>query len=187
VGPAKYLFFQDVLMGLYDKHIDELTYPKHFEECRQLLTDVAKKENEYSYIFDALAKLAHVLELKCDMGIRLKKAYDRKERETLIRIARVECPELISRIEVFQEAFRTQWYKENKPFGFDVQDLRIGGLKERIRAVTRSVDAYISGSISRIEELEQERLLLDQRENPGYRTLPLYHNDWRSMVTASVL
>jgi hypothetical protein len=138
-------------------------------------------------IFDSLAKLAHVLALKCDMGIRLKKAYDQKNTEVLTKIAFEECPELIQRIETFHQAFRKQWYHENKPFGFDVQDLRIGGLKERIHAVTWSVKRYLDGSINRIEELDQERLLLDHRENIGYRTLPLYHNEWRSMVTASVL
>lgn len=187
VGPAKYIFYQDILLGLYDKHIDELTYPKHYEACYKLLSEIAKKENEFSYIFDSLAKLAHVLALKCDMGIRLKKAYDQKDTEVLKKIAFEECPELLKRIETFQQAFRKQWYHENKPFGFDVQDLRIGGLKERIHAVTWSVERYLDGSINRIEELDQERLLLDHRENVGFCTLPLYHNEWRSMVTASVL
>lgn len=187
VGPAKYIFYQDVLQGLYDKHIDELTYPQHFKNCHQTLSEIARKDNEFSYLFQTLADLAYVLELKCDMGIRLKNAYDHKNAEELRKISKEECTELIRRIEQFQEAFRNQWYKENKPFGFDVQDIRIGGLKERIKSVTWSVEQYLNGAMSQIEELEQERLLLDARENPGYRTLPLYHNDWKSMVTASVL
>jgi hypothetical protein len=187
VGPAKYLFYQDLLMGLYDKHVDQETYPKHFEECYRTLSEIAAKGTQYSYLFDTLSKLAHVLTLKCDMGIRLKKAYDEKDSVTLSKIAGEECPELISRVEVFHNALRTQWYHECKPFGFDVQGIRIGGLKERIRDVTWSVERYLEGKLDRIEELEQERLLLDHRENPGYRTLPLYHNDWSSMVTASVL
>jgi hexosaminidase len=187
VGPAKYIFYQDILQGLYDKHIDETTYPEHFKHCYQTLSAIASKENEFSYIFESMAKLAHVLELKCDLGIRLKKAYDGKDTETLRKIADEECPRLLIRIEQFHDAFRSQWYKENKPFGFDVQDIRIGGLKERIRAVIWAVDSYLNKEIEKIEELEQERLVLDQRENPGYRTLPLYHNDWRYMVTPSVI
>jgi hypothetical protein len=187
VGPAKYLFYQDILMGLYDKHVDENTYPSHYANCFEILTSIAANKGEYGYIFDTLAKLAHVLILKCDMGIRLKNAYDSKDKKTLEDIAKVECPELIRRIEEFHVTFRSQWYEESKPFGFDVQDLRIGGLKERVRAVTWTILNYLEGGLDKIEELEQERLLLDLRENPGHRTLPLYHNDWRSMVTASVL
>ncbi len=187
VGPAKYIFYQDVLQGLYDKHIDEETYPEHFRRCYATLSQIAEKENEYSYLFDTLAKLAHVLELKCDMGIRLKRAYDSKDHGELERIAESECRELLDRIEIFQKALHKQWHLENKPFGFDVQDIRIGGLKERLRAVSRAVEPYLQGRICRIEELEQKRLLLDKRENPGYRTLPLYHNEWKTMITASVL
>jgi hypothetical protein len=187
VGPAKYIFYQDVLLGLYDKHIDEVTYPAHYRNCYEELTVIASKENDYSYLFDSLAKLSYVLELKSNLGIRLKKAYDKNDTEELKKIAYEDCIELLHRIEAYHEAFRRQWYQENKPFGFDVQDIRIGGLKERINAVTWSLDQYLKGDLPHIEELEVDRLLLDQRENPGYATLPLYHNDWRSMVTASVL
>ena len=187
VGPAKYLFYQDILMGLYDKHVDAKTYPLHYEKCYHTLSQLAAGEKEYSYLFDTLAKLAHVLAIKCDLGIRLKEAYDEKDSLTLMRIAREDCPELLHRVEVFQEALRTQWYHESKPLGFDVQSIRIGGLKERIYDASWSIERYLEGKLERIEELEQERLLLDKRENPGYRTLPLYHNEWRSMVTASVL
>jgi hypothetical protein len=151
------------------------------------LSEIASKDNEYSYIFNTLAKLASVLELKCDMGIRLKEAYDNGDKDTLASIANFECPELIRRIDDFHDAFRNQWFKENKPFGFDVQDLRIGGLKERVRAVIWRVENYLNGSITEIDELEQERLLLDDRENPGYSTLPLWHSEWSRIVTASVL
>lgn len=187
VGPAKYLFYQDVLQGLYDTHIDQTTYPAHYQQCYETLSAIADKDNEFSYIFRSLAMLSHVLELKCDMGIRLKAAYVIKDTRVLEKIVDEECPELIRRIEIFHEAFRYQWYKENKPFGFDVQDIRIGGLKERIKSVKWTVQSYLEGKLERIDELVQERLILDSRENPGYQTLPLWHNDWQRIVTPSIL
>lgn len=187
VGPAKYLFYQDVLQGLYDKHIDLLTYPVHYRKCHEILSKAAEKKNEFSYIFDTLAKLSYVLELKCDLGIRLKKAYDNKDLSALKEIAQIECPELIGRIEDFHEAFRYQWYQENKPFGFDVQDIRIGGLKERIRAVSWRVGEYLNHNIETIEELEQERLTQTGRDNNSDHAAPIWHNDWRRAVTASVI
>lgn len=35
--------------------------------------------------------------------------------------------------------------------------------------------------------LEQERLLLDHRENPGFRTIPLWDNEWAKIVTANTI
>ena len=187
IAPSRYILYQDLLMGLFDKHIDERTYPNHFKTCYKTLRKIADKENEYSYIFDTLAKLSNILELKCDLGIRLKKAYDGKDRIILEQIATGECKELLDRIEDFHKALRYQWNLESKPFGFDVLDLRIGGLKERVCAARWRIEDYLSGRIGRIEELEQERLLLDRTENPGHRTLPVYNNNWKTMVTASIL
>lgn len=187
IAPSRYLFYQDLVMGIFDQHVDELTYPKHYHDCYVLLSKIATKDNEYSYIFDTLAKLAHVLSLKSDMGIRIKKAYDNKALEDLRRIATEECRELLDRIQVFHEALRMQWYRESKPFGFEVLDLRIGGLKERVKAAAMRIEDYLDGRVDRLEELEEERLVLDSTVNPGHRTRPVYCNDWRNMVTVSVL
>ena len=187
IAPARYLFYQDLLMGIFDKQIDDLTYPTHYKACYETLSLIATKENEYSYLFDTLAKLSQVLELKCALGIRIKAAYDKIDRNTLKRIASKDCIELICLVENFHVAIRNQWFIESKPFGFDVLDLRIGGLKERIRAAIWRIDEFLNDRTSRIEELEQERLFIDPSENPGYRSLPVYANEWRTMVTSSVL
>ena len=48
--------------------------------------------------------------------------------------------------------------KENKPFGFDVQDLRLGGLLQRLRACRTLIIEYLSGKRTSIEELEADIL-----------------------------
>lgn len=187
IAPARYTLYQDLLIGLFDSQIDEATYPAHYKTCYETLSQIARKSSEYSYLFDTLAKLSHVLELKCDMGIRLKKAYDKQDKETLEKIASKDLPELLTRVEVFHEAHRYQWYTESKPFGFEVLDLRLGGLKERIKATIWRLEEYLGSKIDRIEELEQERLPLDGRTNLEDPSTPVYANEWRTMVTASVL
>lgn len=186
VGPAKYLFYQDILMGLFDTHVDEETYPAHFNACKSRLAEAGERAGEYAYIFENLAALAHVLELKSTMGIRAKRAYDCNNKAELKAVAR-DCEELLYRIDIFHKTLFKQWRIENKPFGMDVLDLRIGGLKERVKRAESTIDDYLKGIIPEIEELAQERLLLDERENPGFRTLPLYHNNWKDMVSACVI
>ena len=48
--------------------------------------------------------------------------------------------------------------KERKTFGFEVQDIRIGGLLQRIKRCKRTLENYLDGKIDKIEELEQEIL-----------------------------
>ena len=69
----------------------------------------------------------------------------------------------------------------------DVLDLRIGGLKERVHRAEWTIDQYLQHHIDSIPELETERLLLDKRENPGYRTLPVGHNSWSQIVSVNAL
>lgn len=65
-----------------------------------------------------------------------------------------EYSRLTELTDAFYYAFRRQWMKENKPQGFDVQDIRIGALLLRLRHCRERLEDYAAGRISTIEELE---------------------------------
>ena len=48
--------------------------------------------------------------------------------------------------------------KDNKGFGFEVMDLRFGGMAARCQTVAAVLEDYLSGKIEHIYELEEERL-----------------------------
>ena len=111
------------------------------------------------------------------MGVRLRKAYKSGDKSIIGRI----CAELditILRIDEFYKNFRALWMRENKPFGFEVQDARFGGLKQRLTSCKERLEDYISGKIDRIEELEKE--ILPYRETPT-----LYFNIYRRLISVS--
>ena len=87
----------------------------------------------------------------------------------------------------FHEEVRRQWMQENKVFGLEVLDIRLGGVKERLLRAAERLEALVSGETDILEELEQERLLLDHRENPGFRTIPLWDNEWAKIATANTI
>ncbi len=186
VGPARYLLYQDPMLGMYDMHIDPDTYPEHFKDCARKLEAIAKKGGAFAYLFETLSTLSYALEYKCDLGIKLYRAYqgkDRKALEDLVERAR----ETEKRVEAFRVCLSKQWMAENRPFGFEVLDIRIGGVKQRLLSTARRVEDYLSGKILCLDELEADRMVLDGRENPPYATLPLYDNSWKSMVTAGTI
>ncbi len=186
VGPAKYLLYQDALLGIFDRHVDPETYPPHFAACRERLAAIADKGGEYAYLFAALAALADVLSVKCDLGIRLKQAYDSRDREALAALSG-RCRLAAEKTERFHTLVRAQWKRENKAFGLEVLDLRLAGVSDRLRRAAETVDGFLSGEAPVIEELEPERLLLDNRENPGFSTIPLWDNEWSKIATANTL
>ena len=54
--------------------------------------------------------------------------------------------------------YAKQWNIENKPTGFDVQDIRLGGLLRRTDSCRRRLLDYTSGKIDEIPELAFELL-----------------------------
>jgi hypothetical protein len=62
---------------------------------------------------------------------------------------------VLKHLDEFYEALRYQWYKENKPQGFEVQDHRIGGLRQRLLNGKRIIKDYLKGKTASIAELEE--------------------------------
>ncbi|MBQ4269597.1 MAG: beta-N-acetylhexosaminidase [Clostridia bacterium] len=145
--------YNDCLLGLNDRFVEEngrVNYGEYAEKIQL----AAERAGEFSYIFDCIASLCRVLERKYDFGLRVRKAYFDGGRDALNPFI-AECDELIFRIESFYGKFKSLWMKENKPFGFEIQTMRIGGLIQRIKDCKQRFTEYVSGNLEKIEELEQ--------------------------------
>ena len=61
-------------------------------------------------------------------------------------------------VQKFLAAYRKQWDIENKPFGFEVTDGRIGFLLQRIDTAILKLKEYLEGKTESIPELNEEVL-----------------------------
>ncbi|MHA0856848.1 family 20 glycosylhydrolase [Paenibacillus sp. CMAA1364] len=188
-NPSKYLLWQDLLMGLFDGHMDadiEAELPGYYDNMANKWQ--ATKEtmpSPYHELFDSYEKLASVLSLKSTLGIRIKRSYDAKQLDELKAIVNTELPELIARVEALRLANRSMWMLTYKPFGWEVLDIRYGGLKARIQSTGDRLMDYVQGHVPVLEELEVERLIFDLN---GVPTAPLHVNaTYQTIVTASML
>ena len=66
--------------------------------------------------------------------------------------------ELTDRISEFHTAYENAWFKENKSHGFEVMDIRFGGMSARCQNVQDVLEDYLNGTLRHIYELEEERL-----------------------------
>jgi len=156
-NPSKYFFYQDLLLGMFDSQVKD-EYAPNYGSYVSVLNKAAKESIKFSYIYKNLANLCDVLSLKTDMGVRLRKAYKANDRKTLQSISSKEIPLLVKRIKTFRDSLEEQWMKENRPFGFDVLDGRIGYLLQRVLSAKNRVELYLSNKIKAIDELEKEIL-----------------------------
>ena len=96
-----------------------------------------------------------MLEIKYDLGLRVRAAYNASDKETLSKLAQEDYPEAIRRFSAFVGAFEKQWLAENKCAGLEALQLRHAAVKERLLYAKRTILAYVNGKIDTIEELDE--------------------------------
>lgn len=185
-NPSKYLLFNDPLLPVFDRHVLE-SFPGYFARYAADYAALASRDSRFAYLFRTMEELSRTLEIKCDLGIRLKAAYDGGDRAALKALSEEVIPELLKRLEAFWTAFRCQWDRDNKPFGFEVQDIRIGGLELRLKHAALRVREYLEGKLSSLPELEQERLLATKYCDGSEENINLNYNGWIANASNSVL
>ena len=181
-GPPCYekmALLNDVMLGIMDADLKEADLPAKYRQDAEILQAVPA--NRYSILFENQLRFAELLEVKTDLSVRIKEAYRAGDRNALAEIVQNRIPLVLERLERFQDTFRNQWHTYNKPFGFEVQDLRMGGIKERLRTAAIRLTQYINGEVDRLEELEQPDLPF--KHNAHTDRL----NRWRQIATAGVL
>lgn len=155
--PAKTMLYTDPLCGIFDSLVQEGVAPEYYERIAQELMQGESNE-EWGYLFKSMRTLSEVLAIKFDLGVITRNAYQKGDRAQLKYIASEVYPQLLKKLNAFYDAFEAAWIKERKSLGFEVQDIRIGGLKQRIERCKRILERYLDGKMDSIEELEQEIL-----------------------------
>ena len=126
-----------------------------------------------------------VLFIKYDLGLRIFSAYRSRNRKELTAILS-DCDALVEKIEVFYADFQKQWKTDNKGHGFDVQDIRIGGLIQRVKHCRDILEWYSAGQLDTIEELEEEKLDFFGGQSHFHKQ-PLAFNNYADIVSVNRL
>lgn len=177
---SKNSFYNDLFLGYLDK-LYEQKRDVDFAGISQEISGIGAG-TAYQYLFKMQAALASVLEIKYDLGIRIRKSYKERDFEEIGKIIS-DIDVLLNRIGVFYESFEDSWYRENKPFGFEVQDIRIGGVLHRIKHCRRILEKFLRREITRIEELEID---LYDKTFDGLQIKDFAINNW-ALCTTNVL
>ncbi len=180
--PTKYLLYDDPMHGLHNRHMQADVIAEKYLQSAQRLA-ILQQNHPFAYALRSLELLSRVMAKKATLNRRMRDAYAAKDNEALQKIS-AELPELVCDLQLFCEAVHTQWYRENKPFGLEVQDVRIGGLTQRMHATRERLEAYLEGKIDRIEELEQAELPFWPEDDGKYL---IHHFAWHESVSPSAL
>ena len=171
-NPSKYLLYQDPMLGIFDYHVKEsgVNTKSYYQNIQKYMKECAKKAGKYQLLFSFYEKLAAVLADKADLGMCIKSAYDRSDRAALKDISQNVIPEIICNLTDMKSSREKIWMNDAKPFGYEILDIKIGGVITRLKSTGYRIDNYLNGNVLRLEELEEERLPyftkgMDKREN----------------------
>ena len=148
--------FNDPLHGLIDANIKGFDTASFYKSTTEKLNSVTNL-GIFEYGFDVIRKISSLLENKADFGVRLKDAYDKNDKDALSSLVD-ECDVIKEKIELLRMAHKKSWFEYYSPFGWEVSDIRYGGMLMRIDTAKERILDYLNGSITKIDELEEERL-----------------------------
>lgn len=158
-NPPFYIMADDPLLGMMEKHIP-LDAAETYEKQAAILGELAQRDSAFSYIYEFEAVLCKTLAVKCDLPRDIKQAYDKGDMAALRQIAAEQIPAVIVALEEFHQAYYSYWLHFNKTMGWERFESMLGGQMLRLKSVAKLLTDYADGKVSRIEELEQERLPL---------------------------
>ncbi len=155
-NPSRYMLYNDPFFGWFDTQVKE-GVDKEYKKLARRFAIYAKQSENFGYIYDVLSKLCKVLSYKYSLGVLTREAYHVRD-EKALRTLVTEFKKTEKTLKSFYEAFCMLWHKENKPHGFEVQDMRLGGLMQRLKHCRERLENYLNGLEKSLPELEETLL-----------------------------
>ena len=185
INPSKYMLYNDPFLGIYDCTVVEgesCIYKKY----AKMYQNLKKKMPNYSYLCEYYKSLSEFLFYKFELGNKTRKFYQDRNIEALSSLIK-DYDLSIKHLKNFIKAFRNLWYIENKPHGFDVQEIRLGGLLMRLESCKERLIQFIRGDIVIIAELEEDILDFDGVSEKNHRKNNALINSYQLISTVNIL
>ncbi|MBQ8403011.1 MAG: beta-N-acetylhexosaminidase [Clostridia bacterium] len=180
VGTANYSknrLYDDPFLGTLSTNAQYEVDTKVFAEYAAMLHKRAAESPNFACLFETAATLCDCLEIKFYLSNRTRALYAAGDKDGLRTLAENDYTEAINRTEKFHAALCTQWYAANKTYGFEVQDIRLGGLIQRLKSCKERLISYANGEITEIAELCEDVLPFTDGNVP----------EWSRIASANIL
>lgn len=153
---SKYLLYADPFLGISD-NVPNAFLSIPYSDYAERLAAAKSRAGEYAYLFDTEEKLCRLLAVKAYLGVRTRAVYRSEDQNAVAELV-ADYEQAKKRAEEFYDAYARRWHRENKPFGFEVHCVRLGGLIARLDYCKQRLQAYANGESVKIEELEEDIL-----------------------------
>ena len=159
---CKFLLYQDPLIQLFEADTEGLELSRHFGALVQKYAQYAHENPEYALLFDFYTALAHALALKCVWHEQAGGIVRRGDREAASALAD-GVPATVEALDTLRVLWRKLWESTNKPNGFEILEVRLGGVAARMSTACEKMRAFADGEVVTIPELLEKSLVTKRR------------------------
>ena len=158
---GKVLLYQDPLIQLFENDLAGYPVSAHYESLVGRFARHAAENPEYPELFNFYTALAHTLALKSRWHETAGPIVRRGDREQAAALCE-DVSAIVDAIHALRSSWRTLWEKTNKPHGFEVIEVRLGGVAARFATAGEKMRAFANGEAETIPELLEECLPLSR-------------------------
>ncbi|ORX91071.1 glycoside hydrolase [Basidiobolus meristosporus CBS 931.73] len=142
---SKWLLWEDPFYSFLSPQYSGYDLEQHYAIISDYLFKAIQKKNasplntrlQLPYL------IANVLMLKCHLRERMIEAYRSGQRDVLYELVTTRLGKLREEVDRLWRYHRSIWMKTNKPFGWEVLELRYGGLRTRLTTMYERIMEYL--------------------------------------------
>lgn len=164
VNACKFMLYQDPLIQLFEADTAGYAMAEHFGSLVTRYARYALENPDYALLFDFYTALANALALKCVWHEQAGDAVRSRNREQAAALAD-GIPATVEALDTLRVVWRRLWESTNKPNGFEIIEVRMGGIAARIATAGEKMRAFALGQVDTIPELEEQALITKRRPN----------------------
>ncbi|MEI6519251.1 MAG: beta-N-acetylhexosaminidase [bacterium] len=153
---CKWLLWQDPLLSITDPNIDTDLRSYYTNIAEKLEMAMAEPGLNQRLLFPAA--IARALSLKVNLRHDLHNAYIAGDKATLRTLLNTDVADTCVAIDKLWRIHRDVWMNTYTPFGWEVIELRYGGIRTRLTTMKERLEDYLCGKLDSIPELEVELL-----------------------------
>ena len=164
VNACKFMLYQDPLIQLFEADTAGYAMAEHFGSLVTRYARYALENPDYAPLFDFYTALANALALKCVWHEQAGDAVRSRNREQAAALAD-GIGATVEALDTLRVVWRRLWESTNKPNGFEIIEVRMGGIAARMATAGEKMRAFALGQVDTIPELEEQALITKRRPN----------------------
>lgn len=162
VNACKFMLYQDPLIQLFEADTEGFDMSGHFGSLVQKYARHAAGNPDYALLFDFYTALAHALALKSAWHETAGPIVRSGDREKAAALAQ-DVPAIVDALNALRVIWRQLWESTNKPNGFEIIEVRLGGVAARMSTAGEKMAAFADGTADTIPELLEVSLITKRR------------------------